>query len=610
MDTINKEQRNAVNRLTKYILRNIIWILGFIWKYTKILYLKPIISIPVHLISTFISLNLTRWIFDTVENQGSFSCIIILLVAVSLFRILCNLFFAVFNFLIGDQKKIELGARIREDIIRKVIRIDHIWFQNNEFFDTYTLSLNEVDNRAVAVLETVAGIVQSLCNLLLITNVTASIDLSFAYFSFALAAIEFTANLKIQDLQYLRTKSMTPADRKRGYISRITYQPEFLTDLKTHEHYPDLIFHTYRTATKNVLSVFLEYGKKLLKWDQYIQVPRELLKNLFPWIWIIYLMSRGSISIPEATVLSASAITLPANTLNLLKAYTQLYTHSLYIDNLRKIFNHPVNIEKDEGKVLSPAVALDIKVQHMNFQYEEGNEVLHDINLHIRQGDKLAIVGYNGAGKSTLVNAILRLYDTKSGTIQICGEDIKNYNIRSVRSRIAHMNQKFNIYSFTVAENILMRPVNREQDTAIVEEALRKVGLYEKVMAFPDGIHTYITREFEMEGEYFSGGELQKLALARIYAGNYDCIILDESTSALDPISEDEIITKIFEIFSDRTIIMISHRLVSVKFVDTVVFMSEGRISGMAPHEVLVQDNPEYRSFYMAQADKFIMDPA
>lgn len=106
MDTINKEQRNAVNRLTKYILRNIIWILGFIWKYTKILYLKPIISIPVHLISTFISLNLTRWIFDTVENQGSFSCIIILLVAVSLFRILCNLFFAVFNFLIGDRKKL------------------------------------------------------------------------------------------------------------------------------------------------------------------------------------------------------------------------------------------------------------------------------------------------------------------------------------------------------------------------------------------------------------------------------------------------------------------------------------------------------------------------
>ena len=225
--------------------------------------------------------------------------------------------------------------------------------------------------------------------------------------------------------------------------------------------------------------------------------------------------------------------------------------------------------------------------------------------MEINPGDKIAIVGYNGAGKTTLVKLLIRLYDVHKGQVLINDKNIKEYMVKSLRSRIAFLGQDFKIYSFTVAENILMRPMNGEEDRLIVETALKSVGLYDKVMSWPRGIQTYVTCEFDETGEYLSGGEAQKLALARIYAQNYDCIILDESTSALDPISEDEIIQTIFKIFENKTIIMISHRLATVKYVEKIYFMSGGKLEESGSHIELMESHGEYYTYYSTQAEKY-----
>lgn len=150
-----------------------------------------------------------------------------------------------------------------------------------------------------------------------------------------------------------------------------------------------------------------------------------------------------------------------------------------------------------------------------------------------------------------------------------------------------------------------MHPVSGEEDVKLVDSALKLVGLYEKVSGFQNGINSFVTREFDNEGVYFSGGELQKLALARIYAGDYDFVILDEATSALDPVSEDEILRMIFDIFHDKTIVMISHRLATIHYVNHVYFMEQGEIKEEGTHKQLMELQGQYAKFYMTQADKY-----
>lgn len=229
---------------------------------------------------------------------------------------------------------------------------------------------------------------------------------------------------------------------------------------------------------------------------------------------------------------------------------------------------HTENIEKDAGLEWDTSVPFSLKLDNVSYAYPPGDRLTIDgISMDVKKGDKIALVGYNGAGKTTLVKLMEHLYDITAGSIVVNGSNITEIKAESLRSKIAYLSQNQNVYSFSVAENILMRPVNGDADVRTVWDALDKVGLYEKVSSWKNGIDTSLTKEFDEDGEYLSGGELQKLSLARIYAGNYECILLDEATSALDPISEEEILRTVFDIFSDRTVIVISHRLAVVSYI-------------------------------------------
>lgn len=598
------------NRIVKqsiwHIIKNNIWILGFIRKYALSLIMYKAYSIPISVINTYISINFTRWIIERIETKTELESVIAFIIYISAFFILTNLIFAFFNIIFVAQKSIDLTTRIREDIITKVSKIDQIDFQKSEFFNIYHLGLNEIDTRASQVLDTVSSVFISALSFIMITGVTASISDGFAVFGLIAAVVDVSLGIVRQKNNYKQTLETTPDGRKRGYVNRLTYQPEFTSDLKIYSKFKHLLIRNYWDATHRVKAIILRYSKKILFIDQGQQVVGTVCKQTLPWIYIAILMAKGHITIPEATVLAASALTIPATLVTLMNSTSTFYWHSLYIENLRKIFNYKENIEQDCGKEIDRSTPMDIKVQNISFSYTKGDKnVINNLSMEIDSGEKIAIVGYNGAGKSTLVKLLIRLYDLDSGHITINGKDISDINTKSLRSHIAFLSQEFKIYSLTVAENILMRPISSDNDLELVCEALKKVGLYNKIVSWKDGINTYITREFDESGEYLSGGEAQKLALARLYAGNYDCIILDESTSALDPLSEDEIISTIFNIFKDKTIIMISHRLVTVKFVDRIYFLAEGQVRESGTHQELMALNNEYCRFYSSQADKF-----
>lgn len=590
---------------TLRVIGNVFWILKYVFRYAQTLVWDKAIRIPITVMSAYIEINLARWILDSVE-KGTFSATIQTIVYIFSFFIIVNCIQAIMSILVVPQKQINLRANIRKDLIEKVGRIDQLNFQNPKFFDDYTLALNEVDTRAVKVLESVAAIVSSLTSFYVITDTTAKINSRFALFGMAAVFIDMGLGVFREKIKYRQEVEVTADNRKRSYIGRVTYQPEFTSDLKVYPRFKELLIFSYEQATLSVKKIIHKYAKTIIWIDQGQQIPGIIFRRALPWAFIAWLLFQQKATIPEAMVLSSAAITLPSTLTKYMQNLGMLYTHGLYIEKLRQLFSYEERIERDDESKMSLEPPVRMTLKEVSFSYAKDMPVvLKQVSLNIHPGERVAIVGYNGAGKTTLAKLMIRLFDVTEGQIILNDQPVDKYNVKSIRSRIIYLGQDFKIYGFTIAENILMHPAAGEEDIDKVNSALKMVGLYEKVSAFEKGIHTFVTREFDSEGAYFSGGELQKLALARIYAGEYEFIILDESTSALDPISEDEILKLIFEIFHDKTIVMISHRLATIRYVNQVYFMAQGAIEEHGTHRQLMELEGQYAKFYSTQADKY-----
>ncbi|MDE7288815.1 MAG: ABC transporter ATP-binding protein/permease [Oscillospiraceae bacterium] len=245
----------------------------------------------------------------------------------------------------------------------------------------------------------------------------------------------------------------------------------------------------------------------------------------------------------------------------------------------------------------------EFEFRHVWFRYPGSEQfVLRDINLKWRIGEKMALVGRNGCGKSTLVKLLCRLYDPTRGEITLNGVDIRKYNYEEYMGLFAVVFQDSKLFSFSVAENVA---ASTEFDPERVEDCVRRSGLSERLDSMPDGINTYLYKDFDEHGVEISGGEAQKICLARaIYKGS-PFIVLDEPTAALDPISEHDIYTKFNGIVGTRTAIYISHRLSSCRFCDEITVMDNGKIVERGSHDDLITAGGNYSKLWSAQAEYY-----
>ncbi len=245
----------------------------------------------------------------------------------------------------------------------------------------------------------------------------------------------------------------------------------------------------------------------------------------------------------------------------------------------------------------------EFEFRHVWFKYPGSEQyVLRDINLKWRIGEKMALVGRNGCGKSTLVKLLCRLYDPTKGEITLNGVDIRKYDYEEYMALFSVVFQDSKLFSFSVAENVAS---STEFNAERVEDCVRRSGLSERLDSMPDGIRTYLYKDFDEDGVEISGGEAQKICLARaVYKGSA-FVVLDEPTAALDPISEHEIYTKFNSIVGTRTAIYISHRLSSCRFCDEITVMDHGEIVERGSHDDLITAGGNYSKLWSAQAEYY-----
>ncbi len=269
-----------------------------------------------------------------------------------------------------------------------------------------------------------------------------------------------------------------------------------------------------------------------------------------------------------------------------------------YLEMPNDMYKGTLAVEKRDD------IDYEIEFRDVSFKYPRSEEwALRHVNMKFKIGDKLAIVGENGSGKTTFIKLLCRLYDPTEGKILLNGIDITRYRYEEYMALFSVAFQDYSLFAFSIGENVA---ASEDVDEARVLDCLNRVGLGDKVAGLPKGIHTNIGRDYENDGVDFSGGEQQKIALARALYKDAPFMILDEPTAALDPIAEAEIYARFNDIASDKTSVFISHRLSSCKFCDEIAVFHKGRLVQLGSHDKLVADESgKYHELWHAQAQYY-----
>ena len=294
-------------------------------------------------------------------------------------------------------------------------------------------------------------------------------------------------------------------------------------------------------------------------------------------------------------------------------AVIKSYEDSLYIANLKDFLEYEPAIDEMQEGVLPKACEESaesssiLTFSNVGFTYlGQEKPVLHDISMTIRRNEKIAIVGHNGAGKTTFVKLLMRLYDVSEGEILYYGRNIRELDLPEYRKLYGTAFQDYQVFAMTVAENVLMRRPEGEADYRKAEDCLKRAGVYEKICGLPHGMDTVMTKEFAEDGAVLSGGELQKIAVARAFAKEYQIAIFDEPSSALDPVAEYRLYENMLQGCADKTVLFISHRLSTAALADRIYLFENGRIVEQGSHEMLMGQNGKYADMFRKQAENYV----
>ena len=276
-----------------------------------------------------------------------------------------------------------------------------------------------------------------------------------------------------------------------------------------------------------------------------------------------------------------------------------------YMDRYRDFQEYAEEDSLGEEKVENTGRVHEIRLEHVSFRYEgAGEDAVHDLTLTVRPGEKLALVGMNGAGKSTLIKLICGLYRPSSGKIYLDGRDVSLLSPKEYRKEFAVVFQEVFAFSFSLADNVSCRAAE-DTDYAKMEKSLRDAELWTRVLELPGKERTNLNKDLDAAGVTLSGGELQRLMLARALYKDAPIVILDEPTAALDPLAESRMYEEYFRMTQNKTSIFISHRLSSTKFCHRILYMENGRIAEEGSHETLMERQGAYAAMFRTQAQYY-----
>lgn len=603
MKTANSEKKK---QSISTIWKNNIYALKTLFGPTPVFGISIVIEAVRHNLINFLEQTICVFkVLEVIENDGSYLDIVTVIVIFLLLDFVAAGVSSMYEQKI-KVKYLPIAERaLKMKLYEKAREVDIENYDNPEYYNNYCLVVAEAKNaitRAEKLVRMAVGSIVLLCCYGTFFLTQDALSVIFVFASFILRTI--LANMSTRLTYRIKLKEV-PLERKRDYIRRVFYLKDYAKELRLnkkvaggyHEQFDEIqdeLYEVKKSMAKK--KFFLEFASKYLASDFMLDI-----------VYVLYLILRSLfnfISFSQVVVLYNSAAGLRRGFSTITDLGPFAVETSLYIEKIRDFLDMESNI-RNEKKYEIPSDGACIECRNVCFGYDKEHMILNDINLTINQGQKIALVGFNGAGKTTLIKLLLRLYDPTSGSILLNGHDIREYDIAEYRRFIGVVFQDFQIYATNIRNNVSM-DVEAQVDDNKIMEALRLGGLGRKLDGLDAGIETELTKEFDNSGTEFSGGEEQKLAVARTFYRDAGMFFLDEPSSALDPIAEFELNETMKNLSKEKSVIFISHRLSTTRNADKIFVMKNGSIVESGSHRELLEMNGIYNNMWNSQACKYI----
>lgn len=595
MDNEKKTFQN-ISYILKYTLRldkSIFILFGF---YTIILALNP-----------FISLFLPKFILDEITGDQN---ILYIFLYIFIYFISSSILGFLIPYLRGkyEPRIMRLRLLFIEMFNKKVMEIDYKYLEDPDVLNNAQSSLRAISNNTSGIegiLNHLFGIVGVLLSFLGYISIVFTLNPLILLYLFASVFITYILTIKVKKFEYNIRNDVSHLERKSNYLLGVMSDFAYGKEIRLYK-----ISDWLKSKFDNIISSVINLDKKIRKKYLLISILSILLgliRDGVAYAYLIYSVINHNMSIGNFSLYFATIVGFNGIMTQFLNSLAEIRSQNLYINDFRKFLDIE-NTDLERGtQTLPTQKPYSIELQNVTFKYPKTDVViLKNISLKIESGEKLAIVGANGSGKTTLIKLICRLYTPDEGSIMLNGVNINNFNKEDYYKIFSVLFQDYKLFAFSIFENTCLTQKQNNLDKA--QESLELAGLMKKIETLEKGINTNLFKIFDDEGIELSGGEKQKLALARALYKNGDVVILDEPTASLDPIAESKIYENFNEMTKNKTSIYISHRLSSTKFCDNIIFLKNGEIVEYGNHDELMNRKGEYAELFRVQSQYYKMD--
>lgn len=597
----NKKNKKARQSIKK-IFKNNLYMLAQVFRYAPD---YPIIRMTRAFIDAaggIYSVYFTKLLYDTYSRPGAdMQDIFAVILPFLCFQIVDRAWSFVCYYILEPRAKNRLQFRMQEKLYRKARDMDISCYDDPEFYNAFVWAMSTADTEAIGTVDKISTFISGIVNVAGVVGIMATIEPIIMAIIAVCVTCSFMIKILGGKLKVVYQNAENPVQRRKEYSIRVFYLAEYAKELRM-SNIADKVLEDYEKTLEEHTRVIYKYGKPWIalnvgSWLT-IEAPMEIGITLL----LIWRVMDGRISLGDYASVTNAIWQLFYTLRQVIDSISEFAVSSLFIEKYRTFIEYENKIVGGDES-LPPFESLRLRGVEFSYPSNEAN-TLNGIDLEIKRGEKIAIVGYNGAGKTTLIKLLMRLYDPNSGSVEYNGRDIRDYRLEEYRANFGTIFQDYKVFAATVAENVLGREYC-EKDSKTVFDALRRATFENKLSELPDGINSNLTREFDEEGVNLSGGEAQKIAIARAFARDCDLIIMDEPSSALDPISEYELNHSIKDNAEDKTVIFISHRLSTTRMADRIYIFEDGRIVEHGSHDELMKANGQYARMFNLQAQKY-----
>ncbi len=582
------------------VFRNTAWLFSAAWKIAPRFVVTYFACALLNAVWGVLEAWYIKEIFNRLDGGATLAEILRLILVVALLTILIIAATRTFWEVGYERQQLMLRCGVHLKLFDHAISLDLGKYEIPEFYNDFIWAMNNADRTVCSVLDTLWQMIMRLTGGTAVFVILLDLDPLVAAVVLVSAGIGIVCSAYVKKQNYEYDMACRRARRVSDYVCRVHDMPDCAKELRISEA-ATVLDKLYEESLEERRSVIGKYVRRAALCGMIWNTTGAIKDNGLLLLLLYQLLIAKTLPLGGFALAVTASWRVSSALKTLFNAFTDLSKHSLYIDKLRVFLDTKTAVPSGDKQ---PGDFESIEFCHVGFAYADGTPVLRDVSFRIDKGRKIALVGYNGAGKTTLIKLLMRFYDVTDGAILYNGTDIRGYDLTAYRAKIAAVFQDYKIFAATVAENVA-GGICAEEDRPRVTAALNEATFGDRLAKMDDGIDTPLTREFDERGVNLSGGEAQKVAIARAFFRRAAVTVMDEPSAALDPVAEYELNTHIRETLEGDTVIFISHRLSTTRDADEIFVLDGGSVAEHGSHDALMRRGGIYASLFNLQAEKY-----